>query len=97
MNVQNDEGHTPLHIVLYPEVAACLLDHGAEINITSYDGSTPLHTQVAEGEEALEVIELLLAHGANKQARDMDGKTPLDIARRREEVEIIELLTAVDK
>lgn len=92
VNARNDEGITPLHLALYPEVAACLLDHGAPIQCASDNGSTPLHTQVADGEERLDVIELLLERGADRNAKDYYGLTPLDIAVKREEREIIELL-----
>jgi len=92
VNAPNDEGITPLHIALYPDVVQCLLNGGADINKQSSDGSTPLHTQVADGEERLDVVELLLAKGADKSITNDDGQTPLDIAKAREEEEMIELL-----
>ncbi|MEF3305792.1 ankyrin repeat domain-containing protein [Paenibacillus sp. GYB003] len=92
VNARNDEGITPLHIALYPEVAACLLDCGAAIDSASDDGSTPLHTQVADGEERADIVKLLLARGADREAKDREGLTPLDIAIRREEKEMIALL-----
>lgn len=69
-----------------------MLNRGAEINKKSSDRSTPSHTQVADGEERLDVVEILLAKGADKSIKDNDGQTPLDIARAREEEEMIELL-----
>ncbi|MGF9827001.1 hypothetical protein [Brevibacillus agri] len=51
-----------------------------------------MHTQVADGEERLDVIEVLLEHGADKARRDKRGLTPLAIARGREEEEIALLL-----
>lgn len=92
VHAKNDEGITPLHIVLYPEIAALLIRHGANVNAAAHDGSAPLHTQVSDGEERLDVIEVLLAHGADKTQKDDRGQTPLDIALEREEKEIAQLL-----
>ncbi|MOA51592.1 Ankyrin repeats (3 copies) [compost metagenome] len=74
-------------------MVTCLLNRGAEINKKSSDGSTPLHTQIADGEERLDVVGMLLAKGADKSIKDNDGQTPLDIARARQEEEMIELLS----
>ncbi|MGF9824432.1 ankyrin repeat domain-containing protein, partial [Brevibacillus agri] len=43
VRASNDEGITPLHIVLYPQIAALLIRHGADVNAAADDGSTPLH------------------------------------------------------
>ncbi|UYQ95048.1 ankyrin repeat domain-containing protein [Chitinophaga horti] len=93
VNAQNDEGMTPLHLVLYPEVAETLIQLGANVNAKSIDDETPLHIQVAEGEQQYDMVKLLLRHGANKNAKDVNGERPYDIARDREESEeIIKLL-----
>ncbi|KOP78570.1 hypothetical protein AMS59_12080 [Lysinibacillus sp. FJAT-14745] len=92
VNSRNDEGISPLHIVLYPEVAECLLDHGALIDITANDGNTPLHTQVSNGEESIDIIQLLLKRGANPEIKNAFGKIALDIAKSREETLIIKEL-----
>ncbi|KOS59809.1 ankyrin repeat domain-containing protein [Lysinibacillus agricola] len=92
VNSRNDEGISPLHIVLYPEVAECLLDHGAFIDITANDGDTPLLTQVSEGEERIDIIQLLLKRGANPEIKNVFGKIALDIAKSREETLIIKEL-----
>lgn len=94
INALNDEGITPLHIALYPNVVTYLLNHGAEINKKSSFGSTPLHTQVSDGEERLDIIGILLAMGADKSMKDNSGQTPMDIAKAREDEEIIELLSS---
>lgn len=93
VNAKNDEGMTPLHLVLYPEVAETLLKLGADVNAKSIDDETPLHIQVAEGEQQYDMVKLLLQHGASKTAKDVNGERPYDIARDREEdEEIIKLL-----
>ncbi|GAA3405839.1 ankyrin repeat domain-containing protein [Paenibacillus hodogayensis] len=88
VNARNDEGITPLHLALDPQVAARLLDRGALIDAASDDGSTPLHTQVSDGEERLDVVELLLTRGANREAKNRKGHTPLEIALQREDEEM---------
>ncbi|MCK7555018.1 ankyrin repeat domain-containing protein [Chitinophaga sedimenti] len=93
VNAKNDEGLTPLHIVLYPEVAETLIKLGADVNAKSMDDETPLHIQVAEGEQQYDMVKLLLQHGANKNAKDVNGERPYEIARDREEdEEILKLL-----
>ncbi|MFJ8459081.1 ankyrin repeat domain-containing protein [Lysinibacillus xylanilyticus] len=92
VNSKNDDGISPLHIVLYPEVAECLLDHGALIDITANNGDTPLHTQVSDGEERIDNIQLLLNRGANREIKNTFGKIALDIAKSREETLIIKEL-----
>ena len=93
VNAKNDEGMTPLHLVLYPEVAEALIKLGANVNAKSFDDETPLHIQVAEGEQQYDMVKLLLQHGANKAAKDFNGERPYDIARDREESEeILKLL-----
>lgn len=92
IHARNEDGITPLHIALYPEIASLLVRHGADVNAAAEDGSTPLHTQVSDGEERLDVFEALLRLGADKTRKDRSGQTPIDIARSREELEMIELL-----
>ncbi|MEY9979088.1 ankyrin repeat domain-containing protein [Lysinibacillus sp. RC79] len=92
VNSRNDEGIAPLHIVLYPEVAECLLDNGALIDLTTNDGDTPLHTQVSDGEERIDIIQLLLKRGANSEIKNIFGENALDIAKSREETLIIKEL-----
>ncbi|MGG3928307.1 ankyrin repeat domain-containing protein [Metabacillus fastidiosus] len=82
VNAKNDEGISPLHIVLDEGVAECLLNNG----------DTPLHTQVSEGEESIDVIQFLLKRGAKPVMRNKFGETPLDIAESREENLIIKIL-----
>jgi hypothetical protein len=54
-------------------VVRLLLEHGADINVQSRSGRTPLHEASYEG--ALEVVRLLLEHGADVEAKTNSGKT----------------------
>ena len=74
---------TPLHVAAVsnaPEVAAVLIEHGADINAKGLEGHTPLH--LAAWHNAREVAEVLIEHGANIHAKDMKGETSLAIAGR---------------
>ncbi len=51
-----------------------LLEHGAEVDLTS-TGETALHAAVRS--DAREALSLLLENGANPNAKDVDGWTPL--------------------
>ncbi len=69
---------TPLHYAVengHAEVAAFLLDHGAQVNRPNIAGETALHYAVGLADPS--VINLLLARGADVNARSDDGMTPL--------------------
>jgi ankyrin repeat protein len=59
-------------------IAALLLEHGADPQLTADHGGTPLHSAAANGFR--EIVELLLAHGARADARTDKGQTPADVA-----------------
>jgi len=60
------------------EIAALLLEHGADTELTADHGFTPLHS--AAQNDNRELVELLLAHGANRSASAESGKSPADVA-----------------
>ncbi len=91
-NAQNDDGITPLHLAVYPEMVELLVRRGADINVRSNDGRTPLLVQVAEA-EGIEAMKALLRLGADAKATDNQGQSALDIARGREEEDKVDLLT----
>lgn len=62
------------------ELAAYLLDKGADANAVKTDGVTPLHIAAQRGN--IEIAELLLEHGAEINAVDSKGWTPLDRAEK---------------
>ena len=85
-----EDGNTPLHDVLTEirisplpegkvvEIVRRLLEYGANPNIRSADGSTPLHHASSCG--SLEATSLLLHYGANIDEKDGEGKTSLQVA-----------------
>ncbi|MGH9750216.1 MAG: ankyrin repeat domain-containing protein [Candidatus Polarisedimenticolia bacterium] len=80
------DGWTPLHLAAFfghKEVAALLLERGAEVNAVSKStrfarANTPLHAAAANRQ--VEVATLLLERGADVNARDGHGFTPLALA-----------------
>ena len=72
---------TPLHQAArrgYEEVAAALLDHGADREARDGKGQTPLRRAV--NCRQLSIVQLLVQRGANPHAEDNRGVTPLGVA-----------------
>ncbi|KAK7909906.1 hypothetical protein WMY93_014590 [Mugilogobius chulae] len=82
----DSQGRRPLHMVLSiqssPQARAglqYLLEQGADVNLTTDSGQTPLHVAAAQGQ--IDYAQILLEAGANLFARDHSGLLPLDMAR----------------
>ncbi|XP_014772755.1 ankyrin repeat, SAM and basic leucine zipper domain-containing protein 1 [Octopus bimaculoides] len=75
------EKFAPIHYSagLHESITRLLLDHGADPNIKTIDGLTPLHIAASWGQ--LDIVKLLLEKGANVANRDDDGNTPMDLAK----------------
>ena len=86
-------GNTPLHSACasgHCDLAAFLLDSGAEIDAAQENGMTPLH--LAAGGHHAGLVQLLLDRKAAPKAKDAEGRTPLAIAQRLERNELADLL-----
>ena len=59
------------------EVVQLLIENGADVNVKSGDGATPLHSAAFLGRA--DVAKLLLENGADIKARSNDGATPVDV------------------
>ena len=59
------------------EIVQLLIENGAEVNIKSGDGATPLHSAAFFGRT--DVAKLLLENGADIKARNNDGATSVDL------------------
>jgi ankyrin repeat protein len=67
-----------------------LLDHGADANMATDDGTTPL--EYACGLNCLTSVRILLQHGARVNVANNDGETALSIAAYEQYPEMIKLL-----
>ena len=79
LNVVNEGGRTALHRAVdldHPEVAKFLLDHGADPNVETTQG-TPLHRAVQSKTPDMAMIKLLLGHGADLSIKDCFGSNAL--------------------
>jgi ankyrin repeat protein len=81
--VYTDEGWTALHLASTPEIAAMLLDAGADINARNRHkfagpGNSPLSGAVYQDKR--EVVRLLIQRGADVNQADNAGFTPLHLA-----------------
>ncbi len=84
---------TPLHQAILrkkPEIAALLLDTGADVNAPDAANRTPLHMAVERADVAM--VKMLLARHPDLTKRDRTGWTPLHHAAAKNQVEIARLL-----
>ncbi len=88
-------GETGLHIVTQrrdPTWLQFLLQKGANPNIETRDGVSPLEIAVQLG--FVEGVQMLLDHGAQVETTNIAGETPLISAVHRRDVEMIRALIA---
>ena len=91
LNARDRQGSAPLHFAMGdPEIVRVLIEAGADINQPGDGERTPLHEAIQAGH--LETVKLLLERRADRGARSRRGETPLELARRLERREMIELL-----
>jgi len=94
-NVPDSEGNTPLHLAGRHNkrlVASMLLWGGAERNAQNNLGNTALHEAALKGSQ--DVAWLITENGgeASVLIRNNDGLTPLEIVRRGDNQELIDML-----
>lgn len=94
VNCQDYQGNSILawFVQHYPGGVRLLLDHNADVNLRSHDGSTPLHKAAARG--CCESVQLLLKSGADLSIIENDGSTPLVRAAEQGCFDIVQKLTA---
>lgn len=104
VDAQNIQGSTPLHKALVPldseslglfiqscvNLVQALLNAGADVNAADYFKTTPLH--MAIGNEDLNLVKILFRNGADINIENGQHKTSLDLAKERNNPEIIQFL-----
>jgi len=66
------------------------LSHGAYVNLTTKTKTTPLMQAAYKGDVRL--VKLFLEYGADPNLKDQQGKTALDMAKKKNQQEVIDLL-----
>src|SRR5215468_6932718 len=80
VNTRNDlQASALLWAACQPDKARLLLERGAEVNIQSKQGRTPLMVAAACAGNA-EIVRLMLSKGADAKARDRRGTSVLRVA-----------------
>jgi len=74
----NNDNWALLHYAVHYgnlDMVSFLIDKGANVEIKSKEGKTPLHLAVEEAKQ--NIINLLLDRGADIEAKNNDGRTPM--------------------
>lgn len=87
VNLPNEDGTVPLHIVTHPSVAGLLLEQGASLSVADQDGNTPLHLA-----KNAAVAKFLLEKGADVKAINKYSFTPIEMAVADGRVDVFEEL-----
>jgi len=94
-NLRATDGSTPLiQAVTFSRyvVAQQLLKHGADVNRTGANETTPLMIAAETSKETGRFTKLLLEHGAKRGLKDSKGRTALDRAKESKNAAAVELL-----
>lgn len=76
------------------EILQWLIDNGANLNLQTTNGDTPLHFGVKLAEPDLAILGLLLEHGANPNILDMNDRMPMWYAIKYLNLNYVKLLGA---
>ena len=93
IDIPTETGMTPLHYSCQngnKEISNLLIDLGANINRKDNKGNTCLHYAVNSGNYSL--VKKLVMLGADKTIVNGDGDLPLNIAEKKNDIEIINIL-----
>lgn len=94
----NHSGWTPLHYAVFanqPEVAAYLIEKGADLNVRAPNQQTPL--MIAARNANLDIAKLLLQAGADVTLIEQHGETAAGLARKAGNSVIAALIEAAEQ
>jgi len=93
------DNYTPLHFAAFyasqPNVAALLIEKGADVNAKDNYGRTPLYVAAWKGQ--VNFVTMLLKKGADPGIATNEGKTPLRIAQDSGHTTIAKILSEAEK
>ena len=93
INAVDSHGKTPFHWACerrHSDVAALLIDNGADKFSQAFDGRTGLHFATQNGDAPL--VKRLLATGINPNSAAFDGRTALHLAVEANNIKVVETL-----
>ena len=100
INIKNNYGETPLHFAIVfnrsIKIIELLLEKGANINIQDRNGNTPLYFAISIN-KPIEIIKFLLEKGAKPNIQNNNGDTPLDLAKEKNNEEVVQLFREYSK
>ena len=109
VNAKCDDGTTPLLLAMSPyfpsvyknsNIILLFLSKGANVNAQDSCGMSPLHciacwpSYCYSAPDYVKLVKILISSGANVNAQDNSGKTPLDMAKERENMLVVEYISA---
>lgn len=95
LNLKNSRQQTPLSLALslgLHSVAQMLIDEGANINSTNFDGLTLLHEAIIAGDEKSALF--LLNYGSDTNVKTPTGESPLQLAVKHKLCSVVRELCA---
>jgi ankyrin repeat protein len=72
-----------------------LLDHGADVNVKTLDGSPLLLAAAASDTLPVDAVKAMIEKGADVNAKSPQGQTALDLAKGRGQTPVVDLLVRV--
>ena len=97
VTLQDREGKTALHAAVeysMVSVAEAVIRKNPEVvDIPDVHGNQPLWVAVFKARGDFELVELLLRHGADPTHKNKADMSPVDMARRKKNFELLELLS----
>ena len=93
INAVDSHAMTPFHWACerrHTEVAALLIDNGADMFSQAFDGRTGLHFAAQNGD--IPLVKRLLATGVNPNPAAFDGRTALHLAVEADNTKVVEIL-----